>query len=507
MAWRSESVREEEMRSAPLFSLALALCAGQALSFSPGARPLRHRSRRLQRFCKGSGDAAEDGPAEEKKPAEANVPVPKEESAREYDALLDVRVERLLREKEALAARGDFEGALKRRNRLSTMQLDDSGAVLSQNAEFYRAFSKRDLNSMKDLWHEADDATCIHPGSKIHRGHVNIVKAWDRMFRQQRSSQQSVPHSIKASDIKCFCRGTMALVTCTENIYHKESGAVLASLYATNVYRLAFGQWKMVHHHASPVTSGASQMLGGGAGAGALGLGSGGLSLNLGGGNNLDLQSLLQNRLNGGDGPRVFAISSSGNVFNFDDDDDDDDIVMASDDDDDDDDLTLGSKDIAETIRDAIKAKLESKAGGDGSASAPEKGKGESKFVNIGDVFSAAKLKAAEQGDAPKSGAEGGAAPGRAKAKKASGEELRNKSVALVRRLAGEGSISGAEKTALLGDIIRSKARGDTSLVETACEVLLDGEEEDEAALQDFRDQCTMLARDLGANKGVNKWL
>ena len=80
-------------------------------------------------------------------------------------------------------------------------------------------------------------------------------------------------------------------------------------------------------------------------------------------------------------------------------------------------------------------------------------------------------------------------------------EELRQKCIATLRKLSENGLLSSKQKRVLLTDIITSSARGVTSMVEVAYELLCTGEESDfsgeaelDTGMEDFTEQCRVFA-------------
>jgi ketosteroid isomerase-like protein len=112
--------------------------------------------------------------------------------------------------------------------------------VLAANAEFYRAFSARDLAAMDSLWAQHAPVACVHPGWEALRGRSEVMAS----FRAILGSPTSPP--ISSGGATASVLGDTAYVLCTEAI---EGDA----LVATNVFTREDGAWKLVHHHAGPV--------------------------------------------------------------------------------------------------------------------------------------------------------------------------------------------------------------------------------------------------------------
>jgi ketosteroid isomerase-like protein len=123
-----------------------------------------------------------------------------------------------------------------------------SEAVIAANARFYRALGAADLEAMSNLWLHTGAAACVHPGWPILEGWEAIHASWEAIFQNQGQFR------VWPSDVTVHLEGSLAWVTCTENIdTSRQLTDVLVQAQATNIFRLSDGQWKMVHHHASPL--------------------------------------------------------------------------------------------------------------------------------------------------------------------------------------------------------------------------------------------------------------
>jgi ketosteroid isomerase-like protein len=115
-------------------------------------------------------------------------------------------------------------------------------AVLAANRAFYSAFKRRDTNAMEQIWAVEHPSSCIHPGWGPLVGRQTIMASWRAIFGA------ADPPQVEASDARAVVTGPAALVTCIEHL----SDATIA---ATNVFVQERGQWRMVHHHGSPMPS------------------------------------------------------------------------------------------------------------------------------------------------------------------------------------------------------------------------------------------------------------
>jgi hypothetical protein len=76
-------------------------------------------------------------------------------------------------------------------------------------------------------------------------------------------------------------------------------------------------------------------------------------------------------------------------------------------------------------------------------------------------------------------------------------ETLRQKCIATLRKLSDQGQLSSNQKRVLLTNIITSSAKGETSMVEVAYDLLCTGEDTDpevDSGMADFTEQCRVFA-------------
>jgi ketosteroid isomerase-like protein len=125
---------------------------------------------------------------------------------------------------------------------MATVTSSPETFVLAANQAFYDAFAKADVDAMARLWAREHVVACIHPGWIALHGRDAVVGSWRAILGSPE------PPQVRASDASAVIIGNAALVTCIEHIGQAE-------LAATNVFALEHGEWRMVHHHAGPMTS------------------------------------------------------------------------------------------------------------------------------------------------------------------------------------------------------------------------------------------------------------
>lgn len=124
---------------------------------------------------------------------------------------------------------------------LHFMVMTDENAVLAANDAYYRAFRTSDFSAMSALW--ADDGiSCIHPGWTVLVGRQAVLDSYRAILANP--NQERVDHRqdmviASADDARVFCIEII-------------DGAAMV-LAATNWFRRIDGNWRLVHHQASPI--------------------------------------------------------------------------------------------------------------------------------------------------------------------------------------------------------------------------------------------------------------
>jgi len=120
--------------------------------------------------------------------------------------------------------------------------MSEENAVLFANEAFYLAITNRDVTAMNQIWAEEDPVACIHPGWPALVGRADVLDSWERIL-----SNDAAPN-IVCREPRALIHGDVAVVVCYEQIERE-------LLVATNVFRRAQRQWRMVHHQAGPTAA------------------------------------------------------------------------------------------------------------------------------------------------------------------------------------------------------------------------------------------------------------
>lgn len=125
---------------------------------------------------------------------------------------------------------------------------DERTEVLAANEAFYRAFEKKDIETMSVIWSQGTGCLCIHPGRNALRGWKDIRTSWELIFRSTRYIE------IEINIISTEVRDNIAYVIAIEKLLQIVNGrSIQADSIATNIFERMASKWYLVHHHGSPI--------------------------------------------------------------------------------------------------------------------------------------------------------------------------------------------------------------------------------------------------------------
>jgi ketosteroid isomerase-like protein len=125
---------------------------------------------------------------------------------------------------------------------------DDADAVLAANAAFYSAVESLDGDLMDQILAQDEPVRIVHPGWALVSGRAAVLESWERIFDNAGVMQFAIV------DPEAHVEGDMGWVICTERLTSVQGGRVVEGLVATtNLFRREDGEWRIAHHHGSPV--------------------------------------------------------------------------------------------------------------------------------------------------------------------------------------------------------------------------------------------------------------
>jgi ketosteroid isomerase-like protein len=114
---------------------------------------------------------------------------------------------------------------------------------------FYEAFERSDLAGMMAVWAEADDIVCIHPQGPRLTGFEAVRESWAQIFAGGTSRLR-----LQTTEVRKFSAQGVAVHSVVEVLSLPNQQGPTQSVCATNVYELTENGWRMVVHHASPLS-------------------------------------------------------------------------------------------------------------------------------------------------------------------------------------------------------------------------------------------------------------
>jgi len=475
----------------------------------------------IDRILNNPVDPPFDFEGEMKKVSSISPPLIKEGSA---EFQLEEQVSEVEEQLYKAVKAQDYDTAAKKSAEISQVHVDDCGLVLQANSAFYRAFSEKDVGEMERLWLKDRSCICIHPSFKPLSGVRDIMSTWKRMFESSVGSFQRT--WIDPCEIQLTVKATTAVITCVEDVYarrfirgKRRKSELVNKLTATNIFRKVGGRWYMTYHHSSwhADSDAAKRAL---------------KSRN----KSSKTNSLSSKRMVSSDpfGKNLLNLRSSRKDDDNDEDEEksDDPTELES---------ILGMEDFGPELGDGPGKKQQGDAGGSriissdldflkdlggldgmlgmGSSNADSMGLPPGSIIRISKMNNNDADEDDDDGDemddfdededdfdddddddddssneGNKSILEMLADKKKRKKNKSRGKPLRPKCIEALRQLSNDGRISPKQKRVLLTDIISCSARGEQSLVLHAYKLLCVDPTDEEAAEEEFVDQCQVFA-------------
>jgi ketosteroid isomerase-like protein len=128
---------------------------------------------------------------------------------------------------------------------------DEADEVVRANLSFYDAFENLDQGAMDRLWADRPYSAIVHPGRELILGWPEVRRSLGEIFAGTERIR------FRLSDVQVTVRGVVAWVTALENIRHGDD--ILVSFQTTNLFERIDGDWRMVMHHASPLSDDAGE--------------------------------------------------------------------------------------------------------------------------------------------------------------------------------------------------------------------------------------------------------
>ena len=104
---------------------------------------------------------------------------------------------------------------------------------------------------MGKIWADREYAGCILPGQELVSGWKEIRESFSSLFGGTGKIR------FRLGDLHVVQKGDLAWVSVVENVHHGDD--VLIAVQATNLFERGKDGWRMILHHASPISDDAGE--------------------------------------------------------------------------------------------------------------------------------------------------------------------------------------------------------------------------------------------------------
>ena len=115
-------------------------------------------------------------------------------------------------------------------------------------AAFYKAFEERNIEAMAEVWADLESVECTHPMGPRVCGWDEVVDSWRRIFASGQELRFQLSEEVRTEE------GHVAVHRLHENILHGPQMEYHAVVVVTNIFLNTSDGWRMILHHASPLS-------------------------------------------------------------------------------------------------------------------------------------------------------------------------------------------------------------------------------------------------------------
>jgi ketosteroid isomerase-like protein len=101
---------------------------------------------------------------------------------------------------------------------------------------------------MMATWADDEDIVCVHPGGARVVGFDAVRATWEQLFTGDAKLTFRLEHTVMIETVG------LAMQSVIEHVYSAD-GTARGAAAATNVFMRTPSGWRLVCHHASPVTA------------------------------------------------------------------------------------------------------------------------------------------------------------------------------------------------------------------------------------------------------------
>ena len=113
---------------------------------------------------------------------------------------------------------------------------------------FYQAIEAQDIDAMMATWADDEEIVCVHPGGARVVGYDAVRGAWEQIFASDTRLKFRIDSVVVTDTVG------LAMQSAIEHV-HAADGSARGAAAVTNVFLRTPSGWRIVCHHASPVTA------------------------------------------------------------------------------------------------------------------------------------------------------------------------------------------------------------------------------------------------------------
>lgn len=163
---------------------------------------------------------------------------------------INARLQALRTELDSAIRTENFKMAALIRDAISELESSATGddAVTLANESFFNALQNCDSEKMAMVWMQNDSVSCTHPFTGLTSGYDQVLAGWEQVFLQ------APPGQLDFQVLSLQVHPNLACVVCNQITTSMRARNIIGGeQVVTNLFQKQKGQWRLVHHHSSPV--------------------------------------------------------------------------------------------------------------------------------------------------------------------------------------------------------------------------------------------------------------
>eukprot|EP00752_Nemacystus_decipiens_P006042 g5454.t1 len=137
------------------------------------------------------------------------------------------------------------------RDELMLREKREEARVLAVNTLFYRARAYNEIEDLERVWDKSELSECIRSIGGPLKGYDDIIEEYKTDFVLAQKQEKPGMRPFKVKNIKVQTCGTLAWVTCIEDMRSPYKPYPKTVQLVTNVFRKTRNGWRLTRHHAS----------------------------------------------------------------------------------------------------------------------------------------------------------------------------------------------------------------------------------------------------------------